>query len=129
MPDEWRGCGIAFRTVLGTHESSRICTAATSFVLRQPDNKALGLLSGHVSHKFTIEQTATTLQEWGRTPALKNPRLCVGLDANETFLQPGGILGHSTLSCTGRGEQILQWFLEQDIYLPVQDMHLPSHFP
>ena len=44
-------------------------------------------------------------------------------------MQPGGLLGKATLSCTGRGEQILQWFLERDICLPTQDMHLPSHFP
>ena len=25
--------------------------------------------------------------------------------------------------------KILQWLLEQDVHLPLQDMHLPSHFP
>ena len=127
-PHEWRGCGIAFRTVLGMHESACNLLAATCMVLRLHNGKAVGLLSGHISHKFTIEQTAAALQSWETTQALRCPKLCIGLDANETFLQPG-LLGNATLSCTGRGEQILQWFLERDISLPEQDMHLPSHFP
>ena len=129
LPDEWRGCGIAFRTVLGKHEASCIRLAAIAIVLRLHNGKSVGLLSGHISHKFTIQQTAAALHDWEKLPALQCRRMCLGFDANETFLQPGGLLGNATLSCTGRGEQILQWLLEQDVHLPLQDMHLPSHFP
>ena len=51
------------------------------------------------------------------------------MDANETMLQPGGILGNTTLSCTGRGEQILQWLLENDFVMPMQAVEVPSYFP
>ena len=127
--DEWRGCGIAFLKVLGCHESTRLHKAAISTSLRMHSHKHVGLLSGHVSHRFTIAQTAEALTEWGTAPCLRSDKVILGMDANETFLQPGDLLGDTTLSCTGRGEQILQWILEQDLAMPEQEMEMPSYFP
>ena len=90
----------------------------------------MGLIAGHISHRFTIEQTAATLQDWEQVPALRSAKLCIGLDANETFMQPGGLLGKATLFMyRPRGADSSSGFLERDICLPTQDMHLPSHFP
>ena len=126
---EWRGCGVAFRKTLGLHFSSQLCLASCSTCLRFHDSKVAGLISGHLSHRFTIAEAAEALQQWGETPACKQPKLLLGFDANETFLQPGDLLEGDTLSCTGRGEQILTWCAEEGIVLPPQDMHCPSHFP
>ena len=127
--EEWRGCGIAFLKTLGVHQSTRLHTASISTQLRLHGNRTIGLISGHVSHKFSIAQTAEALSSWGDAPCLKSFKVLLGFDANETFLQPGGLLGDTTLSCTGRGEQILQWCLEHDVAIPEQDIDCPSHFP
>ncbi|CAE7209250.1 unnamed protein product, partial [Symbiodinium sp. CCMP2456] len=129
LANEWRGCAIAFLKVLGTHVNTRLHKAAITMTLRSPDNRTLGVVSGHVSHKFTIAQTAACLSDWDTSPSLALDRILLGMDANETFLQPGGHLGKSTLSCTGRGEQILQWCLEQGLVLPIQHVEQPSYFP
>ena len=42
---EWRGCGIAFLTVLGHHESSSLHKAATCTILRDRRSKPLGAMS------------------------------------------------------------------------------------
>ena len=126
---EWRGCGIAFLKVLGHHESTRICRAAFCTVLRGHDGKNLGLISGHISHRFSIAQTAEALSDWGNSPSMQCARVLIGLDANETLLQPGGNLGSTTLSCTGRGEQLLQWALEAEVHFPLQEVDCPSYFP
>ena len=126
---EWRGCGIAFLKVLGHHESTCICRATFCTVLRGHDGKALGLVSGHISHRFSIAQTAEALSDWGNSPSLQCARVLLGVDANETLLQPGGDLGSTTLSCTGRGEQLLQWALEAEVHFPLQDIDCPSYFP
>ena len=123
---EWRGCGIAFAKVLGTHESTCLHKASISTIIRLHGRKTVGLISGHVSHRFTIAQTAQALSDWGTAPCLKSCKV-LGLDANETFLQPGGDLEDTTLSCTGRGEQILQWFLEHDMTVPLQEVEVPSY--
>ena len=126
---EWRGCAVLFHKDLGHHESSRSVLAATSTVLRFPSGKKTGLISGHVSHKFTIADTAEALREWGETPAATCPKLLLGMDANEVFLHPGGFLGGVTLSTTGRGEQIMQWAMEHDVLFPPQEIDVSSHFP
>ena len=126
---EWRGCGIAFLRSLGTHQSTKLHTAAISTQLCLHGSRGIGLLSGHISHKFSIAQTAEALANWGDAPCMRAFKLLLGFDANETFLQPGGLLGDATPSCTGRGEQILQWCLEHDVSIPAQDIHKPSHFP
>ena len=126
---EWRGCGVAFLKILGHHESTSIRKAALCTVLRTSDNKALGLLAGHISHRFSIAQTAEALSDWGISPTMSCTRTLLGFDANETFLQPGGALGQTTLSCTGRGEQFLQWALENGVSFPQQSMECPSYYP
>ena len=125
----WRGCGVAYRKTLGVHQNSHLRLAACTTCLKFHNHKAIGLISGHISHKFTIAETAAALQQWGETPACAEAKVLLGLDANETFLQPGGLLEMETLSCTGRGEQILMWCTEQAICLPPQDCETPSHFP
>ena len=82
-----------------------------------------------MSHEFTIAETAAALQGWGDTPACATPKLLLGFDANETFLQPGGLLEDISLSCTGRAEQIPMWLSDQGITLPLQDVSTPSKFP
>ncbi|CAE7892167.1 unnamed protein product, partial [Symbiodinium necroappetens] len=129
LTNEWRGCAVAFRKVLGTHEHTRILKAAITVTLRSPDSRTLGIVSGHISHNFTIAQTASCLADWDASPSLTLDRIILGMDANETFLHPGGHLGKTTLSCTGRGEQILQWCMEQGIVLPAQDIEQPSYYP
>ena len=129
LPQEWRGCGIAFRKILGVHCNSRLQLAACTACLKLHNSKLIGLASGHISHKFTIAETAAALQQWGESPALSRPKVLLGFDANETFLQPGGLLDSETLSCTGRGEQVLTWCSELGIQLPMQECDRPSHFP
>ena len=126
---EWRGCGVAFRKTLGVHHASHLKIAACTVCLKLHNGKRIGLVSGHISHRFTIADTAAALQQWGEAPASLEPKLLLGFDANETFLQPGGLLELETLSCSGRGEQILTWCTEQGIMLPPQDCDSPSHFP
>ena len=113
----------------GHHESSQLCRAALCTVLRCHDGKPLSLLSGHISHRFNIAQNAEALSDWGASPTLQGTKLLMGFDANETLLQPRGTLGFVTLSCTGRGEQILQWTLGADVYFRAQSMEAPSYFP
>ena len=129
LQHEWRGCGIAFRKILGMHSSSQLRLAACTVCLKLHDSKQVGLISGHISHKFTIADTASALQQWGESPACRVPKLLMGFDANETFVQPGDLLETETLSCTGRGEQILTWCTELGVSLPLQDCESPSHFP
>ncbi|CAE7248993.1 hypothetical protein AK812_SmicGene13784 [Symbiodinium microadriaticum] len=126
---EWRGCGVAFLKTLEVHLNSHLKLAACTIFLKLHDAKTIGLISGHVSHKFIIAETAAALQQWGESPACLQPKVVLGFDANETFLQPGDLLEDETLSCTGRGEQILTWCMEQGITLPPQHCDKPSHFP
>ncbi|CAE7527033.1 unnamed protein product [Symbiodinium necroappetens] len=98
---EWRGCGVAFLKVLGHHESTCIRQAALCTVLKTHDGKALGLLAGHISHRFSIAQTAEALSDWGLSPTMSCTRVLLGFDANETLLQPGGALGLITLQLKG----------------------------
>ena len=90
--------------------------------------RKIGLISGHITHHFTIEQN-WALSKWAATTAFRTPHLLLGIDASETCLQPGHLLEAVTLSCTGRGEAILQWALDHRVVLPPQEMDLPTHFP
>ena len=63
-----RGLGIAFHKSMGTHSHTMLTTVAMTTVLITPARTTLGIVSGPVSHKFTIDETAGALQAWGETP-------------------------------------------------------------
>ena len=130
LPSQWRGCGIACSKLLGTHSRTRLCHAACSTVLCLHNNKKLGLFSGHISHKFTIAETAAALDTWLSALACQVHTALLGLDANETFLLPGRtLLGDLTLSCTGRGEQILLWLADRGSPYPCKASKQPHTSP
>ncbi|CAE7238934.1 unnamed protein product [Symbiodinium sp. CCMP2592] len=122
--NEWRGEGIAYQSDLGAHERS-CCVpggVATSLVL---ERGKVGLLSGHIPHHATVQQVDNMIHEWGETATFKHQRLILGMDANETLAMASGRL----VAATGQGNTVLQWMVEENLYLPDQVLSSPSHFP
>ena len=125
--DEWRGTAIAFRSTY-THAHSSLHLRGCSLVLSNGKHK-WGVISGHIPHDATIDETQEILRDWQRSKAMEQSRVVLGLDANEviTFPETAPCFPRGT---TARGEAILQWAPENStMVFPHQELHKPTHFP
>ena len=125
---EWRGTGIAFRSLYAHHNATITIHPRGSSVILVRGTQKWGIVCVHVPHHTTIEETSTILADLSNSAAIKQHKLVIGLDANEVFYYsespPAFPKGH-----TGRGEVILEWLEEHALQFPEQQLHLPSHFP
>ena len=124
--DEWRGTAIAFSSTY-THAHSTLHLRGCSVVLSNDKHK-WGVVSGHIPHHATADETQEILRDWDRAKAMAQSRVVVGLDANEvfTFSETAPYFPRGN---TARGEAILQWAAEHSLIFPHQEMHKPTHFP
>ena len=123
---EWRGTAVAFSSLF-SHNNATIHPRGSSVVLSR-GNQKMGVICAHIPHHATMEETSTILADMLHSVAMKQPKLILGLDANEVFSHsdsaPAFPKGH-----TGRGETILEWCADNLLKFPKQQLHLPSHFP
>ena len=98
-------------------------TVTISTVLVLTTGKKIGLVAGHLSHKFTIDETSRHFNIGG------TPRPCARVRCQRDLPATRGLVGATTLSCAERGETILQCALDHNIGFPPQEMDKPSHPP
>ncbi|CAE7292357.1 pol [Symbiodinium microadriaticum] len=123
---EWRGTAVAFKSTFA-HSSGTVHHRACSVVLS--DGKTtMGVLSGHIPHHATVEETQQILGDWEDSKAMLQHKLIVGMDANEVFHQSENTPGFPKGN-TARGEVILQWMAEHSLLFPPQELHKPTYFP
>eukprot|EP00439_Symbiodinium_sp_Y106_P029447 s3659_g3.t1 len=125
---EFRGEPIAFRTAVTTHSQTTVTNHAVTTVLRMHTGERWGMLSGHMPHHATIPEVDDILCRWGDQPALRTPKLVMGIDANEQFTE-AATCPTAAHANTGRGEVILNWGVQQGLRLPPEHMADPSYYP
>ena len=110
---EFRGEAIAFRTAVTTHSQTTVTNHAVTTVLRMHTGERWGMLSGHMPHHATIPEVDDVLCRWGDQPALRTPKLVMGIDANEQFTE-AATCPTAAHANTGRGEVILNWGVQHE---------------
>ncbi|CAE7492290.1 unnamed protein product [Symbiodinium sp. CCMP2592] len=125
---EFRGEAIAFRTAVATHTQTNVTNGGIGTVLRMHTGDRWGLLSGHIPHHATIPETEMMLANWGEQPALRIPKVALGLDANEQITEAAGD-ATCAQAHTGRGDALLNWGTHHHLRLPPQALHVPSYYP
>ncbi|CAE7757182.1 sac1, partial [Symbiodinium microadriaticum] len=68
---EWRGRAIAFRSSY-THTATTIHHRACSVVISDGKHK-WGIISGHIPHHATLDETQEILQDWQTSKAMVQP--------------------------------------------------------
>ena len=128
---EWRGEEIAISKTLGKHKNSCVRAGAISTVIKDYHQHTWGIISGHIPHHATVPQTEEILHGWGNTAATRQQNVFLGADLNETPAQCeiDGLPTPETRSGTARGNAQLNWLAMQELSLPQQRTHVPSHFP
>ena len=79
-----------------------------------------GVIAAH------LPQARAILAEWADSQRLKRDRCMMGADLNESFQD---VMFVGVTACTSRGEEILEWIHEQQLYIPDQKLHVPSYHP
>ncbi|CAE7277276.1 unnamed protein product [Symbiodinium sp. CCMP2592] len=124
---DWRGVAVAFRTSLGTHSRTSLSRAALSTCIVNGGNILCGAASYHLPHHATVDQVGVQLAALAEHPAIRESRVFLGVDANETLTaRPGGQIA---VAHTARGDFLLTWMLDHRLRLPPQLLEQPSHFP
>ena len=123
---EWRGTAVAFKSTFA-HSAGTVHHRACSVVLSDGKN-TMGVISGHIPHHATVEETQQILGDWGDSKAVHQHKLIVGLDANEVFHYSENTPGFPKGNIA-RGEVIFQWLAEHSLLFPAQELHKPTHFP
>ncbi|CAE7232440.1 unnamed protein product [Symbiodinium sp. CCMP2592] len=108
---DWRGEGVAYLAKLGGHEHSGHIAGGIYTVLKHPDGRRTGLIS--------------MLRAWGETHPMSIQHLIIGVDANESL----HYVAERLTADTGQGNALLHWMMEQNLYLPEQNLAAPSHYP
>ena len=101
-------------------------TAAASIAttLHAAAGNKIHVLSIHLPHHATLEQTHQLTQEWQDShPQLQRHPCIIGADWNETFNTT------NQAATTARGETILVWLSQHRQYLPQQCDNIPSYHP
>ncbi|CAE7250880.1 unnamed protein product [Symbiodinium sp. KB8] len=106
---EWRGTAVAFKSTF-SHSSATVHQRACSVILTDDEN-TLGVLSGHIPHHATVDETQQILEDWRHSKAVNQRKLVVGMDANEVFHHSDNTPGFPKGN-TARGDVILQWTAE-----------------
>ena len=123
---EWRGTAVAFKSTF-SHSSATVHQRACSVILTDDEN-TLGVLSGHIPHHATVDETQQILEDWRHSKAVNQRKLVVGMDANEVFHHSDNTPGFPKGN-TARGDVILQWTAEHSLLFPPQELHKPTHYP
>ena len=98
------GQGFLVRTGLGT--LGRGQPGALAAVV-DDGHAQMRILSLHLPPRATLEETEVLLERWGRLPAMRQSRLVVGCDCNETVDFDGE-------------DQVLVWLISHQLSLPIQ---------
>ena len=124
-PSEWRGTGIAFHASSITHvDTPTTSTASVGATLHTTTGGKLHVISAHLPHHATLDQTHQILQAWQTEhPQLQHHPCIIGADWNETFITT------SQTATTARGEVILDWLSQQNQHMPPQQDDAPSYHP
>ena len=121
---EWRGQKILVRPHLGTLRQLQGVPGALAAVVGEEDNH-IGVVSLHLPPRATLDETEAMLSTWGAMQAMRQKKVIVGFDCNETLDFDEGQVS----SRTARGEAILTWAVHFDLTLPAQQGLVPSFFP
>ena len=110
------------------HRLSRLgsttATASIGATLHTNTGGSIHILSAHLPHHATLEQTHHHLQEWQASHTQLQQHPCIiGADWNETFNTD------SQTATTARGDLILDWLSQHNHHLPPQHDNIPSYHP
>ena len=120
-----RGTGIAFHASTITRiDTPTIATASIGATLHTSTGGSIHVISIHLPHHATLEQTHRHLQQWQANHTQLQQHPCIiGADWNETFNT------ESQTAATARGDLILDWLSQHNHHLPPQHHNIPSYHP
>ena len=123
--EDWRGNAVV-HTTNPRHSRGKVLPSAVSCILSSGELR-FGAVSLHIPHHATLSHTEQILQQLQPHADTTHKAVLLGVDANETFSAAN--LSKQVKASTARGELLLHWFEERELYFPQQAIHLPSHFP
>ena len=123
---EWRGEGVAYLREHFGHVAPHVQAGAVSIALTHVGGGRTGVMASHMPHHATVPQARQLLTEWGDGPHMQVRRVMVGADMNETLRQSVSL---EVAATTSRGEEILEWMHEHNMFLPDQQLATPTYHP
>ena len=98
--------------------------ASIGATLHTTTGTSLHIISAHLPHHATLEQTQQLLHAWqDNHPHFRNHPCIIGADWNETFNT------QLQTAVTSRGEIILEWISQHSQHMPPQQDDIPSYHP